>query len=134
MLFNQYSLDEIVLAEEQLTSFIKEELLSIQLDQLPCSSDRVVEVEDITEEFFTHFGQYPNSKILYYLSNYILLSDLKNGAWNKSGNPDSFLSPVQLRRRKRHEHSFQQEMLDKKYVQNVHNIATAKFTGNFEDV
>lgn len=132
--FSLYSAEESVQVETLLIEFIKDDLLKTPLEKIPPVETRVNKVDELTESFYQHFGRYPSSVALYYLSNYILLEDIKDKDPYKIRQENAFHSPRQLRLRFSREYSTQCAVLDYEFTQRVHNIAIPKFTGNVDEV
>lgn len=129
-----YPVESLALAEADLISFVKDTLLKTDINLVDPAEKRVELVDQITEEFFIQFGKFPSPKVLYYLSNYILIEEIKSTHSGKRQREDAFLSPRQIVSRSKREHSITTDVLDVVHSKHLHQIATPKFTGNIEDV
>lgn len=84
--------------------FMKKKILKISVDELVSKEERVRQVEDVTEDFYNHFGQHMHTTNLYFLSNYLLQDFINMAKRNKTMNEaDGFFTPRQLAERQRRE-------------------------------
>jgi len=133
--FTGYSHDELRQANLDFSAYMKDVVLKISLTDLPPAEVRVQQVEDVTEAYYTHFGEHMNSVCLYYLSNYLLQDFIKQPKRNKTMNEeDGFFTPQQLAERQRRELSYPVEVLDAIRVNSLFSIARPKRTVNIDDV
>ena len=134
MLFNfmSYTDDERQMAEEHLVESIKNDLLSVPYDQLPSADERVVIVDTICECFFEKFNVMPSSLALYYLSNFVLLEDIKNPLSNKRKRENAFLSSRQIKTRYNKEYTAPTVERTKETLNQFINVTTPTFTGNID--
>lgn len=125
---NDYSTDQYQQATEALLTYIKKVLRKTPLDELPETPVRVATVDKLTEDFFQKFGQYPNSVILYYLSNY-LLQDYLSSPRKKKTDENQILSWRQQKARYSKEFSMKSmKTLDYIHYKYLFNPAIAKAT------
>lgn len=80
----------------EFSAFLKAKVLKIPLSELVSNEERVRQVEQVTEAFYSHFGQHMNSTNLYFLSNCLM---------------QDFFTPQQLAERQRREVSMQSKGL-----------------------
>ncbi|WP_288393687.1 hypothetical protein [uncultured Vagococcus sp.] len=120
-------------AEEVLLNYA-DKLLEIKLEDLPETSVRVQEVEDLTESFFCVFEQQCNQYILSKLSDYLLLDFIKNDSKAKSKQDDSFHSSSQTSNRRKAEVPLAENTMDHFNLKNSWNIAFKKSTKELEEV
>lgn len=84
--------------------FMKKKILKISVDNLLPKEERVRQVERVTEDFYSRFGQHMHTTSLYFLSNYLMQDFIKMPKRNKTMNEeDGFLTPQQLADRQRRE-------------------------------
>lgn len=84
--------------------FMKKRILKISVAELVSKEERVRQVEQVTEEFYNHFGQHMHTSNLYFLSNYLLQDFINMPKKNKTMNEeDGFFTPRQLAERQRRE-------------------------------
>lgn len=119
-------------AEELLLNHA-EKLLETRLEDLPDTSVRVHEVEDLTESFFYVFEQQCNQYILSKLSDYLLLDFIKNDSKSKSKLPDSFHTKQQASNRRKAEVPLAENTMDHFNLKNSWNIAFKKSTKELEE-
>lgn len=90
------------------SEFMKAKVLKIPLPELVSNEERVRQVEQVTEAFYSHFGQHMHSTNLYFLSNYLMQDFIKLPKKRKTMNEENgFLTPAQLAERQRREVSMQ---------------------------
>lgn len=96
----------------EFSAFLKAKVLKIPLSELVATEERVRQVEQVTEAFYSHFGQHMNSTNLYFLSNYLMQDFIKMPKRNKTMNEENgFFTPQQLAERQRREVSMQSKGL-----------------------
>lgn len=120
-------------AEEVLLNYA-DKLLETKLEDLPETSVRVQEVEDLTESFFCVFEKQCNQYILSKLSDYLLLDFIKNDSKAKSKQDDSFHSNSQTSNRRKAEVPLAENTMDHFNLKNSWNIAFKKSTKELEEV
>ena len=129
---SSYTVEQRTQANNDLRSYLKKTALKIPYTEVPCSTVRSAEVDKVCEEFFDVFGQYPDSTNLYYLSNYMLLEDIKDPDRSKRKNKDAFLSPRQWRSRYSREFPVEIKVINFSRTRNIHNIAVRKMRYDYE--
>lgn len=133
--FSAYQPDEVHQANMDFSAYFQKEIATIGESKLPASAVRVQQVEELTEAFYSHFGEHMNTVCLYYLSNYILQDFIKNKLYNKTTTQENgFLSPRQLYTRNKTELAYPVEILDVCRVNSLFNITRPKRTVNMYDV
>lgn len=120
-------------AEEVLLNYA-DKLLETKLEDLPETSVRVQEVEDLTESFFCVFEKQCNQYILSKLSDYLLLDFIKNDSKAKSKQDNSFHSNSQTSNRRKAEVPLAENTMDHFNLKNSWNIAFKKSTKELEEV
>lgn len=104
-----------------------EELLEISASALPSDEERVKQVDDRLEEYFSTVGTMPKVKVLNDLANYILSGELKNKDVDKVTNTEyPILSKTQLKRRLRKQVAVETDTLDfleVKYNKQIDSLA-----------
>lgn len=128
-----YSVENQQEAVNDLFHYIKEELLKTPLSELDSVASRVEVVNEVIEAFYAQFGVFPPSNILYHLSNYLLIEDIKDTSPYKSKKSYSFLSPRQLRTRYSKELLVKPELLGMLQYKRIRSTGVRKFTGNLEN-
>lgn len=131
--FSNYSKSQQAEANEQFLQYILDELLATPLDQLATEEQRVQEITDLTEAYFSQFGEPCTHSHLYYLGNYLLLSHLKDGSSSKRTAEGSVLSWSQLRNRKSHELLAESKTVDWLHTQRIHNFPKRRTTNDLKD-
>lgn len=121
-----YTVEQVTAANSDLRNYLCNTVLKMQYVDIPSDSDRVAAVDNLCESFYNHFGKYPNSVNLYYLSNYVLLKDIKSNGGYKKRSKVFFLSPRQLRSRYSREFSAEMKIINHVRTKQVHNIAVRK--------
>lgn len=125
---NDYSTDQYQQATDALLTYIKKVLRKTPLAELPETPVRVATVDKLTEDFFQKFGQYPDSVILYYLSNY-LLQDYLSSPRKKKTDENQILSWRQQKARYSKEFSMKSmKTLDYIHYKYLFNPAVPKAT------
>ena len=130
--FSSYTVEQRTQANIDLRSYLKKTALKIPYTEIPCSTVRSAEVDKVCEDFFDVFGQYPDSTNLYYLSNYVLLEDIKDPDRSKRKNKDAFLSPRQWRSRYSREFPVECKVINFVRTRSTHNIAVKKMRYAYE--
>lgn len=130
--FSSYTVEQRTQANNDLRSYLKQTALKIPYTEIPCPTVRSAEVDRVCEEFFDVFGQYPDSTNLYYLSNYMLLEDIKDPDRSKRQNKDAFLSPRQWRSRYSRELPMEGKVINFVRTRNTHNIAMKKMRYEYD--
>jgi len=127
-----YTVEQRTKANIDLRSYLKKTALKLPYAEIPCDSVRAAEVNRVCEEFYAVFGQFPDSTNLYYLSNYVLLLDIRSTNKWKSRNKYAFLSPRQWRYRYSKEFPAETKVVCKYRTSQMHNMARAKRRYNYE--
>ena len=130
--FSSYNVEQRTQANIDLRNYLKKTALKIPYTEIPCSTVRSAEVDKVCEDFFDVFGQYPDSTNLYYLSNYVLLEDIKDPDRSKRKNKDAFLSPRQWRSRYSREFPVECKVINFVRTRSTHNIAVKKMRYAYE--
>lgn len=98
-------------ADDLLHDFVITELLAVKLENLPTQDDRVKQVEQLTDSYFSQYGEHVNASTLEKLSDYLLLDYLKSQG-KPAATENQFHSPVQNYRRKMREISVESAVMD----------------------
>lgn len=102
--FTVYAVDQRREANFAFNAFIQKFIIQIPTNKVPPTEERLREVEQVTEDFYSHFGQNMHSSNLYFLANYCMLDFIKMPKKNKTMNDEhGFLTPRQLVERQRRE-------------------------------
>lgn len=133
--FTVYSQDDLRQANLDFSEYLKDVTLKIPASILPCTEERVRQVEEVTETFYEHFGEHLNTVNLYYLSNYLLQDFIQERSRVKVVQQENgFLTPRQLATRQRRELAYPVEAMDVVRVNNLFHITRPKRTVNLDDV
>lgn len=104
-----------------------QQLADTKLEKAPKPEEIVKEVDAMLEEYYEVVGKFPKPRVLELLSNYILVSELKNKDVDKITNNDfPIMSETQLKRRGRKQTPMKDTTLDflnTKFNKNIDSLS-----------
>lgn len=131
--WNCYKVTEKEKANYDFSDWINATILRLRKIDLPTEVELVRWVDEVAENHFQHFGEYPHSVNLYYLSNVCLLHYIKDVSRTKVFQENGFQTPRQIKGRFRKEFSTTTDKLDFYSNKKEHKIPKQRNTMNTKE-